>query len=74
MKRQIIIGDIHGCFDEFEALLEEIGITDEDEIISLGDIVDRGPKSVELYEYFKNKGSENGLKKAFYELKIYEID
>lgn len=55
MNRQIIIGDIHGCFDEFEALLKDIGITDEDEIISLGDIVDRGPKSVALYEYFKNK-------------------
>lgn len=55
MKRQIVIGDIHGCFDEFEALLAQIGVTEEDEIISVGDIVDRGPKSVALYEYFKNK-------------------
>jgi len=55
MKRKIIIGDIHGCFDEFEKLLIKIGVTEEDEIISVGDIVDRGPKSVALYDYFRNK-------------------
>ena len=42
MKRQIAIGDIHGCLDTFEALLETIKLTQSDELILLGDYVDRG--------------------------------
>ena len=61
MKRQIIVGDIHGCYDEFIELLENIGITEADEVISLGDIVDRGPKSVELFEYFSSRKNAHVL-------------
>ncbi|WP_298508390.1 metallophosphoesterase [uncultured Kordia sp.] len=55
MSKTYIIGDIHGCYDEFIALLNQIGVTDDDLVISLGDIVDRGNKSLELYHYFKNR-------------------
>ncbi|MEN7551652.1 metallophosphoesterase [Rapidithrix thailandica] len=55
MRRTIVIGDIHGCYDEFRQLLEQIGVRDEDLIISLGDIVDRGNKSLELYRYFRER-------------------
>ncbi len=55
MKRTIVVGDIHGCFDEFRMLLVKVNITSSDEIISLGDIVDRGPKSKELFHFFKNR-------------------
>jgi serine/threonine protein phosphatase 1 len=53
--RKFIIGDIHGCFDELIELTEKIGLTDNDILISLGDIVDRGNKSKEVYEYFLNR-------------------
>ncbi len=53
--RKFIIGDIHGCFDELMELTEKIGLTDNDLLISLGDIVDRGNKSKEVYEYFVNR-------------------
>lgn len=55
MSKTYVIGDIHGCYDEFIELTKQIGITDDDLIISLGDIVDRGAKSVELYEYFRKR-------------------
>ncbi len=55
MARTFVIGDIHGCYDEFIALIEQIGVTDEDLILSLGDIVDRGNKSLELYHFFRNR-------------------
>jgi serine/threonine protein phosphatase 1 len=55
MKKTIVIGDIHGCYDEMMALLEKIGITDADVIISLGDIIDRGNHSKKVYEFFKNR-------------------
>ncbi|WP_420571725.1 metallophosphoesterase [Kordia sp.] len=55
MSKTYIIGDIHGCYDEFIELLEQIGVSDDDLVVSLGDIVDRGNKSLELYHYFKNR-------------------
>lgn len=55
MKKTIVIGDIHGCYDEMIELLNKIGVSDDDLIISLGDIVDRGNKSLEVYRFFKNR-------------------
>ena len=49
--RIIAIGDIHGCARALETLLQVIGPTSADTVISLGDVVDRGPdsrKAVEL--------------------------
>lgn len=55
------IGDIHGCFDEFEALMDTLIEKhdlnkQEDTVIFLGDYVDRGPKSKEVIDrliYYK---------------------
>jgi len=55
MKRDIIIGDIHGCFDELQRLLEAAGATDEDRVISAGDFVDRGPDSVRVWEFLRDR-------------------
>ncbi len=47
-----IIGDIHGCFDELRQLLEILGYTlthpQGRQVIFLGDLVDRGPKTPEV--------------------------
>jgi len=50
--RQLVIGDIHGCFAELEALLDAAGLCADDEIIALGDILDRGPSSLDTFEFF----------------------
>ena len=52
MKRTIIIGDIHGCYDELIALLKKCERKPSDEVISIGDMVDRGPKPWEVVEFF----------------------
>jgi len=43
--RKFAISDIHGCAVTFEALLEKIQFTPEDELYLLGDYIDRGPDS-----------------------------
>lgn len=49
MKGRIIaVGDIHGCADEFEALLEKLALTRADRLILLGDLVNRGPDSARV--------------------------
>ena len=55
MKRTFVIGDIHGCFEEFQQLLKLVEIQLEDELVSVGDIVDRGPGSQALYEFFRDR-------------------
>lgn len=51
-KRTIIIGDIHGCFDEFQALLKKVAWDEsKDQLVLVGDIVNKGPKSVEMLEW-----------------------
>jgi serine/threonine protein phosphatase 1 len=59
--RTFVIGDIHGCFDELMELVQAIGLTGEDMLISVGDIVDRGNKSKEVYEYFLNRPNSKVL-------------
>ena len=50
--RILVVGDIHGCFDEFLALLEQENVDiDKDTVISIGDMVNKGPKSVDLLRY-----------------------
>lgn len=43
--RRFVIGDIHGCGKALRTLLEEIAPTQDDELVFLGDYIDRGPDS-----------------------------
>jgi hypothetical protein len=41
----LVIGDVHGCADELEALLRAAGCTAQDEVVLVGDLVAKGPDS-----------------------------
>ena len=52
--RDFVIGDLHGCFDLFLDLLEEIEFcTFTDRMFSVGDLIDRGDKSIECLRLIK---------------------
>ena len=61
MPRTIIIGDIHGCFDELAALLNLVAPASDDRIIALGDIVDRGPDSEKVLAFFRDTPNATSL-------------
>ena len=48
--RLIAIGDIHGCHLEFAELLERLAPTKADQLILLGDLVNRGPDSCKVLD------------------------
>ncbi|PLR99507.1 metallophosphoesterase family protein [Bacillus sp. T33-2] len=49
MKRILAISDIHGCYDEFKKLLELVDYKlSSDQLILVGDYVDRGMKSKDV--------------------------
>ncbi|MEZ6058036.1 MAG: metallophosphoesterase family protein [Planctomycetaceae bacterium] len=43
--RTIVIGDIHGCDVALETLLDALDLQSNDLVITLGDVIDRGPNS-----------------------------
>lgn len=57
------IGDIHGCFEEFIEILIKLGYAENGEgyfihpegrrILSLGDVMSRGPRSLETLQFFQ---------------------
>ncbi|MEH7307230.1 polynucleotide kinase-phosphatase [Neobacillus drentensis] len=57
------IGDIHGCFEEFLEILSKLGYIENEEgyfnhpagrkILSLGDVMSRGPRSIETMQFFQ---------------------
>jgi diadenosine tetraphosphatase ApaH/serine/threonine PP2A family protein phosphatase len=52
MGRRIVVGDIHGCYDELEALLERVQFTTDDRLIAVGDLVVKGNKNREVLDLF----------------------
>lgn len=48
--RLIAVGDIHGCYKEFEDLLDKLDLQKDDRLILLGDLISRGPDSGRVVE------------------------
>lgn len=49
--RLLAIGDIHGCLHQLRALLEQVGPSAADQIVFLGDYIDRGIDSRGVLDY-----------------------
>lgn len=60
MKR-LIIGDIHGCHQEFMDLLDRAGLSRDDEIVALGDLIDRGPDSPAVVDFYRTTPGARSL-------------
>ena len=52
-----LIGDVHGCYDELIALLKQVDFTPgQDTLWLTGDLVARGPGSLDVLRYVKSLG------------------
>jgi len=55
----IVIGDVHGCLEELKQLLNKCGYRKGiDRVILVGDLVGKGPFSVETVQYVKDNNFE----------------
>ncbi len=43
-----VMSDIHGEYEKYREMLQQIAFSDEDVLYVLGDVIDRGPQPVEL--------------------------
>lgn len=66
--RDFVIGDLHGCFDELHALLNDVEFNPSiDRLFSVGDLIDRGPLNMECIDlvyqpwFFAVKGNHEEM-------------
>ncbi len=58
--RTIVIADIHGCDELLRAMLDRIRPTDQDRVVMLGDLFDRGPDSYGVFQTVKELAAAMG--------------
>ncbi|WP_455384611.1 metallophosphoesterase [Acidihalobacter prosperus] len=52
--RDFCVGDLHGAFNVLERALDDLGFDPErDRLISVGDLIDRGPQSPRVLEFLR---------------------
>ena len=55
--RTLIVGDVHGCREELEDLLEESGWEEGDQLVQVGDLVAKGPDSLGVVRLMRKLGA-----------------
>lgn len=55
-----VVGDVHGCYNEFMALLQNPEIKSDDTIILIGDIIDRGPGILKMIKWAMENVTPDG--------------
>ena len=50
--RTIVVGDLHGCYDELIELLTTIDFSANDRVVAVGDLTVKGPKNREVLDLF----------------------
>ena len=66
--RVVAFGDVHGAYEDWVALLQEVDVVDADlnwaggntHLVSLGDLIDRGPGSRQVVELLMKLDSQAG--------------
>ncbi|OWZ09782.1 hypothetical protein PHMEG_00017461 [Phytophthora megakarya] len=56
--RVLVIGDVHGCFDELQLLLDACSFSpSSDRLVFVGDLVNKGPKSLDVVRFVRDSDS-----------------
>lgn len=55
MARTLLVGDIHACWDELRALCDRVALTDDDVVVSVGNVVDQGPDPMAVIDWFRTR-------------------
>jgi serine/threonine protein phosphatase 1 len=59
--KTLVVGDIHGCWTEFRELLDLASLGEDDRLIAIGNLVDRGPDTTRVLDYFRTSAHARSL-------------
>ncbi len=69
------VGDIQGCYDEFQQLLEQIGFDPaKDRLWLVGDLVNRGPGSLQVLRFVRSLGDSAITVLGNHDLHLVAVD
>lgn len=71
VRRTIVVGDVHGCLAELDALLAEVGWRSGDRLVCVGDLVAKGPDSVGVVRRLRALGADAVL--GNHDAKLLEV-
>lgn len=57
VRRRVFIGDVHGCLAELCDLEREADLSSRDEIVLVGDLVNKGPDSLGVLDWVDRMGA-----------------
>jgi hypothetical protein len=55
--RTIVVGDVHGCREELDGLLDRVAFASGDRLVFVGDLVARGPDSLGVLDIVRRTGA-----------------
>jgi bis(5'-nucleosyl)-tetraphosphatase (symmetrical) len=58
VARTIAIGDVHGCLVELQELIHALNVYEDDHLVFMGDLVDRGPFPVDTVRFVQQVALE----------------
>ena len=57
--RKIVIGDVHGCLEELRTLISRLSLQKTDELVFVGDLLNKGPDSFGVWRYVQDLQKRN---------------
>ena len=63
--RKVVIGDVHGCLEELITLIAKLNLNETDEVVFVGDLLNKGPDSFGVWRYVQERNNFNGAKVVF---------
>jgi len=72
--RDLVVGDLHGHFATLRRALDELEVGRDDRLFSLGDLIDRGPRSFEAKAWIEGPGFHLVLRGNHEQLMLEALD
>ena len=69
-----VIGDVHGYFGTLEALIERLGLGENDAVVMLGDLIDRGPTSADVVNRVRTTANLHSIRGNHEQMMIEGFD